>query len=179
MLAALLLFFVAQAPIAPVPAHAPAQQPPAVQPVAAPPFEMRDLNEAESAALPPGEGRDAVASMCVPCHGVLPALAVRKTALGWAATVEGMRLKGAKGTDEQAEAAATYLSQHFAAVDVNIATADDLVKIAELSAGDAAAIVAFRGDGKPFKSYTDVKKVPGVDPKRLAAAKPRLVYAPQ
>jgi competence ComEA-like helix-hairpin-helix protein len=173
MFAALLLLFVAQAPIAPVPAHAPAQQPPAL------PFEMRDLNDAESAALPPGEGRDAVASMCVPCHGVLPALALRKTALGWSATVEDMRLKGAKGTDEQAEAAAAYLSRHFAAVDVNTATADELVKIAELSAEDAAAIVAFRGDGKPFKSYTDVKKVPGVDPKRLAAAKPRLVYAPK
>ena len=179
MLAALLLFAVAQAPIAPVPAHVPAQQPPAAQPPVTMPFETRDLNEAESAALPPGEGRDAVASMCVPCHGVLPALAVRKTALGWTATVEDMRLKGAKGTDEQAEAAANYLSQHFAAVNVNTATAEELVKIAELSADDAAAIIAFRGDGKPFKSYTDVKKVPGVDPKRLAAAKPRLVYAPK
>ena len=115
--------------------------------------------------------------MCVPCHGVLPAIALRKTALGWAASVEDMRVKGAKGSDEQAEAAAKYLSQHFAAVNVNTATADELVKLAELSAEDAAAIIAFRGDGKPFRSYTDVKKVPGVDPKRLAAAKPRCLRA--
>ena len=87
--------------------------------------------------------------MCVPCHGAAPALAVRKTALGWAATVEAMQLKGAKGTDEQAEAAATYLSQHFAAVDVNTATAEALVRIAELSADDAAAIVASAATANP------------------------------
>jgi DNA uptake protein ComE-like DNA-binding protein len=168
------LTMVAQAPIAPVPAHA--ASPPQAAPFT---FEMRDLTEEESAALPPGAGRDAVASMCVPCHGVLPAVALRKTALGWAATVEDMRTKGAKGTDEQAAAAAAYLSSHFAAVDVNTASAHELVKIADLSLEDAAAIVAFRGDGHPFKSYTDVKKVPGVDPKRLAAAKGRFAYAPK
>jgi len=90
-----------------------------------------------------------------------------------------MRVKGARGTDEQAEAAAKYLSAHFAAVDVNTATADELVTVAELGAEDAAAIVAFRGEGRPFKSYADLKKIPGVDPKRLAAAKPRLVYTPR
>lgn len=167
-------------PMAPVPAHqAAAQQPPAAPQAAALPFEMREMNEAEAAVLVPGEGRDAVAFMCVPCHGVLPAVAQRRTALGWTFIVEDMRVKGAKGSDEQAEAAAQYLSEHFAAVNVNTATAEELVKIAELSAEDASAIVAFRGDARPFKSYTDLKKVPGVDPKRLAAAKPRLVYTPK
>ena len=59
------------------------------------------------------------------------------------------------------------------------ASDDELVTIAKLSADDAAAIVAFRGSGRPFKSYADLKKVAGVDPKRLSAAKPRLVYAPK
>jgi competence ComEA-like helix-hairpin-helix protein len=171
----------APAPMVPVPSHETAQQPPS--PAAQPPvpftFEMREMNEAEAAVLVPGEGREAVAFMCVPCHGVLPAVAQRRTALGWSFMVEDMRVKGARGSDEQAQAAAKYLSEHFAAVNVNTATAEELVKIAELSAEDAAAIIAFRGDGHPFKSYTDVKKVPGVDSKRLAAAKPRLAYTPK
>ena len=163
--------------MAPVPAHAPAAA--IQQPASMLPFEMRELNEAENAALPQGEGRDAVATMCVPCHGVLVAVAARKTPLAWSASVEDMRVKGAKGTDEQAQAAAKYLSTWFAAVDVNRATAEDLVKIAEFTPEEAAAIVAWREAGHAFKSYTDVKKVPGLDAKRLAAAKPRLAYAPK
>lgn len=180
----ILALFLALAPpgsasMAPVPSHPAVQQPPPAQPPGPLPFEMRELNEAEAAVLVPGEGRDAVAFMCVPCHGVLPSVAQRRTTLGWSFIVEDMRVKGAKGSDVQAEAAAKYLSQHFAAVNVNTATADELVKLAELSAEDAAAIIAFRGDAHPFKSYTDLKKVPGVDAKRLLAAKPRLVYTPK
>ena len=163
-------------PVAPVPAHSSAAL---QQPASTLPFEMRELNEAENTALPPGEGRDAVATMCVPCYGVLVAVAARKTPLAWSASVEDMRVKGAKGTDEQAQAAAKYLSTHFAAVDVNKASAEDLVKIAEFTPEEAGAIVAWREAGHAFKSYTDVKKVPGLDAKRLAAAKPRLAYAPK
>jgi competence protein ComEA len=144
-----------------------------------PAFEMRELNEAEEAALPQGEGRGAVAVMCVPCHGVLPAIASRKTSLAWAETVEKMRVKGAQGTDGQAEAAVAYLSKFFPAVDVNTATVDELVQIAGFTAEDAAAIVAYRAAGNAFAAFADLKKVPGLDAKRLTAARPRIVYKPK
>lgn len=143
------------------------------------PFEMRDLTEAESAALPQGDGRDAVAFMCVPCHGVLAAVNVRKTAPAWEATVEAMRVKGARGSDEQARAAAEYLARHFPAVDVNTGTAEQLVSIAGFTPEEAAAIVADRESGHVITSYTELKKVPGLDAKRLAAAKARIVYTPK
>lgn len=172
-----LWFVMAQSPAAPVPAH---QSPPAVpQDPPKLPFEMRELTEAESAMLPEGQGRDAVAFMCVPCHGVLPALALRKTASGWSATVEDMRLKGAQGTDQQAAAAAKYLATFFAAVDVNTATSKELVDIAGFTQDEGAAIVAYRDAGHVFKGFTDLKKMPGIDSKRLAAAKLRVVYAPK
>ena len=139
---------------------------------------MRPLTEAESAALPPGDGRDAVASMCVPCHGVLVAVAPRKTALAWTATVEDMRTKGARGTDAEAQAAARYLARNFAAVDVNSAPARDLVAIAGFTPDEAAAIVAYRAT-HAIKSYTELKKVPGLDATRLEQARPRLAYAPK
>ena len=140
---------------------------------------MRELNEAEEAALPQGEGRDAVAFMCVPCHGVLTAISQRKTPLGWSASVEAMLTKGAKGTDEQAEAATAYLSKFFPAVDVNTGTSEDLVKIAGFTAEEAAAIIAYRDGGNTLASFADMKKVPGLDPKRLAVVKPRIVYKPK
>jgi uncharacterized protein len=143
------------------------------------PAEIRPLTDEESSGLPPGEGRDAVAAMCVPCHGVLPAIVNRKTTLGWRATVDDMRVKGAKGTDEQASAAVAYLSAHFAAVDVNTATAEEIASIAGFTPEEAAAIVAYRQGAHAVKSYTDLRKIPGLDPTRLAAAKPRIVYAPK
>lgn len=171
--------------VAPMPAHQAAAAQAAKAPQAAQaqapamPFQMREMTAAESAALPAGEGRDAVAFMCVPCHGVLVAIANRKTALAWTANVEDMRTKGARGTDAQAQAAAKYLAKNFAAVDVNTATSEQLVEIAGFTAQEAAAIVAFRAGGHPIKSYTELKKVPGLDPKRLAQARPRLAYAPK
>jgi competence ComEA-like helix-hairpin-helix protein len=165
MIAASLLLVgtLAQAPTAPMPAH-----------------DVRPLTPEESAVLPAGDGRDAVATMCVPCHGVLPAVAIRKTAAGWAATVDDMRTnKGAQGTDEQAQAAKAYLQKFFLAVDVNQASAKDIAAVAGLSPEDAAAIVAYRDAGNTFRSFADVKKVPGLDPKHLADAKSRIVYAPK
>jgi competence protein ComEA len=180
IVASVLLAAVVQAPVALMPVHEPPPQEPASG-QSTPPlsFEMRELTEAESAALPQGDGRDAVAFMCVPCHGVLVATSVRKTPPAWETTVEAMRVKGAKGTDEQAGAAAAYLGRYFPAVDVNTATADQIAAIAGLTRDEAAAIVAYRGDGHPIKSYTELKKVPGVDPKRLAEAKPKIVYTPK
>ena len=66
-----------------------------------------------------------------------------------------MRVKGAKGTDEQAQAAAKYLSTYFAAVDVNKATAEELVKVAEFTPDEAAAMVAWRDAGHASSRYTE------------------------
>jgi competence ComEA-like helix-hairpin-helix protein len=163
MTALLLAAVLAQVPAAPVPAH-----------------DVRPLTPEESAVLPEGEGRDAVATLCVPCHGILHAIALPKTAAGWAATVDDMRTnRGAQGTDEQADAVKAYLSKFFPAVDVNKATAREIASVTRLTADEAAAIVAYREAGNTFKSYADVKKVPGLDPKRLADAKSRIVYAPK
>jgi len=161
--AAILLGLLAQAPTVPVPAH-----------------DVRPLTAEESEALPRGDGRDAVAAMCVPCHGILHAIAQRKTATGWAATIDDMRTnKGAQGTDDQADAVKAYLAKFFLAIDVNTATAKAIVDVAGFNAEEAAAIVAYRDAGNTFKSFADVRKVPGLDPKRLAAARPRIVYAPK
>jgi len=156
IVASFLIVCILQAPVAPVPAHDP-----------------------DPAPLPPGEGREAVVSMCTPCHGVAVVASVRKTPLAWVSTIETMRGKGAKGTDEQALAAADYLGKTFPAVDVNSASAEEIVTVAGLTAEEAAAIVAYRDAGHTIKSYTELKKVPGLDPKRLAAAKPKIAYPPQ
>jgi competence ComEA-like helix-hairpin-helix protein len=159
--------------LAPVRAHH-------VTPVAQDPIPVhRPLTPAEDAALPPGDGRDAVAFMCVPCHGVLHAIVSPKTPLGWQDTVDDMISRGADGTNEQAEAVVKYLSAHFEAVDVNTASAADMVRVSGLSQRDAGAIVAYREAGHKFKSFADLQQIPGLDEKRLDEAKRKLVFRPR
>jgi len=62
---------------------------------------------------------------------------------------------------------------------VNKATAAEIAQVTGLTSDEAQAIVAYRDAGHSFKSFSDVKKVPDIDAKRLAAAKPRIVYAPK
>jgi competence ComEA-like helix-hairpin-helix protein len=139
----------------------------------------RPLTPAEDAALPAGPGRDAVAFMCVPCHGVLHAIVAPKTPLGWRDTVDDMISRGADGTDEQADAVVKYLSMHFEAVDVNTATAADIVRVSGLSQQDAEAIVTYREAGHKFKSFADLQQVPALDEKKLDEAKSKLLFRPR
>jgi quinoprotein glucose dehydrogenase len=66
------------------------------------------------AKLPPGQGRDIVARMCgVGCHRIEIVTAHRETEERWAQVVENMVTRGAKGTDQEIDAAIRYLSRHF------------------------------------------------------------------
>jgi competence protein ComEA len=121
------------------------------------------LSEAEAAALPETEGRDAVVNMCVPCHGVLVVTTQRHTAAGWTAVLEDMQDKGAVGTDEQAAAAVAYLARHFPAVNVNTADGTELVRVLKIGSEEAEAIVAYRKLNPAFKTVDDLKRVPGLD----------------
>ena len=143
--------------LVPVPAHvqtASAQEQPKVV-----------LSEAEAAALPDTAGRESVAGMCAPCHGVLTVTTQRHTAAGWASVVDDMFGKGATGTDEEAEAVVVYLARHFPAVNVNAADATELARVLKIAKVEAEAIVAYRQSNPPFKTSDDLKRVPGVDPK--------------
>jgi type 1 glutamine amidotransferase len=66
-----------------------------------------------SISLPPGDGQAAVVKMCASCHGLPTSVAQRHTRLEWRALVDLMRQRGAPGTDEDADAAVTYLDRHF------------------------------------------------------------------
>jgi uncharacterized protein len=64
-------------------------------------------------ALPAGEGRASVITMCSPCHGLATSIAPRHTRLEWQALVDLMRQRGAPGTDAEAASAVRYLARHY------------------------------------------------------------------
>ncbi len=149
-------------------AAAPAAQPPAA---AAP-----GAAAARKGQLPEGEGRDAVLAMCSGCHGLDTAVAQRRTAKQWQAVVQAMVSLGAPGTAADAAHAVSYLSWRFGVVNVNTSGAEELARVLEISASQAAAIVEFRNHEGGLESLQELARIPGVNGADLAGKADRIIF---
>jgi len=122
--------------------------------------------------LPDGPGKTAMQTVCVKCHDLNQVIARRRTAVDWSMTLDKMVTQGAEATDAQFSDILDYLMANFRKpINVNQATAKSLEAELELTAQEAEAIVAYRERSAPFKSLDDLKRVPGIDSKKLDAAK--------
>jgi competence protein ComEA len=86
---------------------------------------------------------------------------------------------GARGTDAELEAVLEYLATNFkgeAAKPVNMNTASrvDLESVAGLLRRESAAWTEYRTKRGPCKSLDDLKKVPGVDFRKIDRRRDRL-----
>jgi competence protein ComEA len=122
--------------------------------------------------MPDGPGKDVTVRMCGVCHEPRRAASVRLTAEGWAAVIDSMMKRGAKGSESDIAAVLDYLSTHFlgeAAQPVNVNTAPqiDLELVAGLLRSEARAVVEYREKNGPFKTLDEMKKVPGLDFKKI------------
>jgi cytochrome c5 len=70
-------------------------------------------NAAATAALPEGEGRAIVLSVCTKCHGATNFSNLRMSRTGWEDEVEDMKDKGAIGTDDDFKRIVDYLAKNF------------------------------------------------------------------
>ena len=134
-----------------------------------------------SAQLPEGPGKDTVVKVCGTCHEPVRAAAMRLTREGWEQTVADMRWRGAKGTDEEFAAVIEYLVANFlgeapAKLNMNRATPVELESVVLLLRKEAAALIAYRDKVGGFKTIDDIKKAPGVDFKKIQAAKDRITF---
>jgi competence protein ComEA len=134
-----------------------------------------------SAQLPDGPGKETVVRICGTCHEPNRAAAVRLTREGWEQTVSDMRWRGAKGTDEEFAQIIDYLATNFlgeapARLNMNRATAVELESVVLLLRKEAAALIAYRDKVGGFKTIDDMKKAPGVDFKKVEAAKDRITF---
>jgi competence protein ComEA len=132
-------------------------------------------------ALPDGAGKEQMIKVCGVCHEAQRVASIRLTRDGWEATIGDMIARGAKGTDEEFQAVLEYLSTHFLGeaarpLNVNTANAIDFETMLLLLRKEAAALIAYRDKHGPFKSVEDLKKVPGIDVKKIEAQKDRLYF---
>ena len=72
--------------------------------------------------------------------------------------------------------AANFLGEAPAKLNMNRATAVELESVVLLLRKEAAALIAYRDKVGGFKTIDDIKKAPGVDFKKIEAAKDRITF---
>jgi competence ComEA-like helix-hairpin-helix protein len=130
--------------------------------------------------FPDGPGKDVTVRVCGTCHPPARGASVRLTRSGWRNVITKMVALGAKGTDEELAAVLDYLSANFKGdapkpVNLNTAPAIDLESVAGLLRKEAAALIAYRTKHGPCKALEDLKKIPGVDFRKIERRRDRLV----
>lgn len=130
--------------------------------------------------LPDGPGKDVTVKACAPCHEARRAASVRLTREGWALVIDGMRKRGAKVSDEEFPIILDYLSTHFLGqalqpLNLNTATQIDLEAAGGLLRREAAAVIRYREQNGRFKTVDDLKKVPGLDFRKIESRRDAVV----
>lgn len=143
-------------------------------------FFILAASTASAQGLPDGPGKAELQKVCGLCHQAERSAAVRLTREGWEGVIGDMIARGARGTDEEFAAILDYLSKHFLGeaarpLNINKATHIELESVAGLTRKEAAALLKWREDTGVCKSLEDLKKVPGLDYKKIEARKEFLV----
>lgn len=131
-------------------------------------------------SFPDGPGKDITVRVCGACHSASRSAAVRLTRGGWQDVIAKMVSLGAKGSDTELAAVLDYLSANFKGeapkpVNMNTAPAIDLESVAGLLRKEAAALIAYRTKHGPCKTLEDLKRIPGVDFRKIERRRDRLV----
>jgi competence protein ComEA len=132
------------------------------------------------AQLPEGPGKDLILKLCGACHQAERSASVRLTREGWEEVIADMIKRGAKGTDEEFGVILEYLATHFLGeaprpLNINRATNIELESVAGLTRKEAAAVLAYLDTVGVCKSLDELKKVPGLDYKKIEARKDFIV----
>jgi competence protein ComEA len=134
---------------------------------------------AAQSVLPDAPGRDVTVKVCGSCHGPETVASVRLAPEGWREVIARMVAAGAQGSDQELATVFNYVSTQFPAeaqppLNLNTATNVDLESVAGLLRKEAAAWIAYREKNGPCKKLDDLKKVEGLDYKKIEARKERL-----
>jgi competence ComEA-like helix-hairpin-helix protein len=134
---------------------------------------------AAQSVLPEAPGREITVKLCANCHAAEAVASVRHTPEGWREVIGRMVAAGAKGTERELETVFQYLSTQFPveaqqALNLNTATAVELESVAALLRKESAALIAHREKNGPCQKLEDLKKVAGLDYKKIEARKARL-----
>jgi len=127
--------------------------------------------------LPDGPGKTVLEKVCTKCHDLSTATAKRRTAVEWGLILDKMVTQGAQASDSELDEILDYLVRNFPKpINVNKVPAKDLEAELDFSPQEAEAIVAYRERNGDFRSLQDLKKVHGLDAKKLDGLKDRIAF---
>ncbi len=132
-------------------------------------------------ALPDGPGKAATERVCGTCHSPERAASVHQDRKAWEDTMVKMVKLGAQGSDDEFDAILGYLSKNFGPevpgpVNINKASSVDLQTTLLLRRSQANAVIEYREKNGDFKSFDDLRNVPGLDLQKIEAKKSRIVF---
>ena len=131
--------------------------------------------------LPEAPGKSATVRVCGKCHSPERAASLHQGHSEWEETVLKMVKLGAQGSDDEFEAVLEYLSKNFGPeiprpIDINTATLVDLQTTLLMRRSQAMALLQYRSQNGGFKSFDDLRNVPGLDLKKLEQKKARIIF---
>ncbi len=134
-----------------------------------------------AADFPDGPGKQATLRVCGKCHAPELAVSLRQNRGGWEGTISKMAKMGMDANGDELGVILGYLTKNFAPaplapVNINTATSVDLESSLLLLKSQAAAIIQYRAGNGDFKSLDDLRKVPGLDFKKIEEKKARIIF---
>jgi competence ComEA-like helix-hairpin-helix protein len=139
-------------------------------------------------ALPDGPGKSQFQRVCTTCHGLEMMNGMKMSEGGWAGVVDDMISRGAQASSDEVALITKYLAKNFgqdggagapqsAKVHVNTASAKELASGLGIPDKDAAAIVSYREANGNFANLAALRRVPGLDLKKLDESKDRIDFS--
>ena len=114
------------------------------------------------------KAEEAFTRTCIKCHPTDRIAGSRRTRSQWEEVMTTMQTaRGAVIADEDWDVIQAYLVKHYGRVNVNRATANDLVEVLGLAPETATGIVSYRKEHGDFIDYDAFAKVPGLDVGKL------------
>lgn len=133
---------------------------------------------AQDIVLPDGKAKKTVETVCADCHGLDTVVANGMSADQWRESVKTMVRRGAQLSPAEIDSVVDYLSVYFGADKLNVNTAGpgELKTGLGITTEEAEAILAYRKKNGNFKDLEALRKVPGVDQKKLDLKKDSLSF---
>jgi competence ComEA-like helix-hairpin-helix protein len=132
---------------------------------------------ADQPLLPDAPAKATLQKICGTCHEIETVIASRRTKAGWEHMVDDMVDRGAEGSEEDMTAIVDYLTTNFGKVNVNTASAPELMKFLGLSEKEAHAVTTYREQSGAIKDFDQLQKVPGVDVQKLRSKRSSIAFS--
>ena len=105
--------------------------------------------------------------LCNDCHDSKQIVSQRRTRADWEAVITKMIEKGLDAPGKDLETVFAFLNRNYGRVFINRAPADEIVAVLTVSQQDADALVAYRKTAGAFADFDAIRKVAGIDIKKL------------